>query len=481
MSGVDFSQTQGHILKGFNKPTLRLIFFRFGDDMSAIKKWLMTVSRAVPSTSELIKASKDLQTRRCEDPKYRPQDVWIHVSLSKSGVEKLGLQVPPSTGIYNRNDKEIAIEQGHKVTRDPFFEGMRYREDILRFSFERGLENWVEPFKSAVNYKVRKNGTEIDPVTDKKVEMGTEIDALFIVASDNEDDGDSYTLRLIEAATVVGSICLGLQIGRALENEQGKQVEHFGFRDGVSQPLVEGIDDEDIQTREIDRDKLRPEDFVLFDLTGGLEWANNGSFLAFRRLRQDVGGFWKFMRDNCVALSLTPEELAAKIVGRWKSGAPLAKHAHDPVDPEFSDYSDFSYSNDLCGCVTPSFAHIRITNPKDTNLRDAVPGTTHPMEALKENIQHRILRRAIPYGLPWAQNREQDADRGLLFMCFQRDLIEQFEHVQTSLYNSSNYPEPAPGATGLHNDIIRVLLKQEFKPGLEQWVTPTGGEYFFSP
>lgn len=60
-------------------------------------------------------------------------------------------------------------------------------------------------------------------------------------------------------------------------------------------------------------------------MSGNRQWTNDGSFMVFRRLSQDFEGFWKFMNDNCQKFGLTAEGLAAKFVGRWTSGAPLAK------------------------------------------------------------------------------------------------------------------------------------------------------------
>ena len=95
-----------------------------------------------------------------------------------------------------------------------------------------------------------------------------------------------------------GYNCLGLQIGDAILNKQGKQIEHFGFRDGVSQPLFEGIDDEEIDKRKIEEDIHDPKKFVLFGLKGNRAWANDGSFMVIRRLSQDFAGFWEFMNTK---------------------------------------------------------------------------------------------------------------------------------------------------------------------------------------
>ena len=224
MSFVDdiLSDVQGNVLKGFDKPHMRLIFFRFGNDKEVTKKWLSKLARQVPSTRDLIKAAKEADERKSSDPLYRRQDVWIHVSLSKSGIEKMDRQVPPSAWVYEHDgERSYVIDKNPDVTRHPFTEGMKSRAVSELGDIEDSApEKWIEPFRSA--------DTCVMPL------RGTEIDALIIVASDQQDDGDAYTMRLIEEATThIGAICLSLQIGTAFQNEVGKTVENFGFCDGI--------------------------------------------------------------------------------------------------------------------------------------------------------------------------------------------------------------------------------------------------------
>ena len=89
---------------------------------------------------------------------------------------------------------------------------------------------------------------------------------------------------------------------------------------------------------------FHPHFFVTSQLTDDLAWANNGSFYVFRKLEQDVDGFWAFMNKKGSDLGMLPEMLAAKLVGRWKSGAPLSRFPNgDPHIPEESEFNDFKY------------------------------------------------------------------------------------------------------------------------------------------
>lgn len=478
---VNLSEVQGNILKGFNKPNLRLLFFKFGDNVDKTREWLESIEKRIPSTFDLIQASKRLREERLKNPFYRPQDTWMHVSLSKSGVEALNLPYPPASHVYKGLGKKSPIEKPDpflkdaydpRRTYDPFYKGMKSRAEILGDEGKSAPEAWDEPYRSG------------------------KIDALLIVAADEEDDLGIATSQIIAEATYKELSCIGVEIGKSLENEQGKQVEHFGFRDGISQPLIRGVDKETIRkrgkkdVRYNNKDVFDPEDFVLFGLEGPLEWVNDGSFLVFRKLEQNVGGFWEFMKsayDDDV-IKIVPEELAAKLVGRWKSGAPLAQHdKYDPVAPDYSEENDFMYMknskkapvvvpDDPNGEKTLFFAHTRWANP-----RDWLPNSKQPPARNRiANAQHRILRRGIPYGPPWARDKERNTSdpRGLLFICYQRDISEQYQYIQNQLISNPPYLP----ATGPHIDIMRLMEPKGYsKPGLENWVTTKGGAYFFSP
>lgn len=497
MSVIDLSDVQGNILKGFNKPNVRLIFFKFGDPYTTMN-WLRDMAERIPNTIDLMNASQDLYERRRNDPNYEPQEMWFHISISETGIDKLGLEPPPSRGLYEGRGLNTKMYQPDPTMKyqDPFAQGMIARSIMLGDINDSHPRKWVEPYKS------RKP------------------DALFVVAGDQEDDVGLYTSRLIHEATKVGSVCVGLEIGKALENEQGKQVEHFGFRDGVSQPLIVGVDipasesqsmivGADNEDRKNNEDRFYPEDFVLFGFKDKLEpiwgYANNGSFLVFRRLRQYVPEFWQFMSECEGHLNQPPEQIAATIVGRWKSGAPLASYdSSDPVAPDFSDENDFVYlhnkdtrkvKDDPFGERTPTFSHVRLANPRDSKPRDMTHGQTSPVANTEEGAKHRILRRGIPYGPAWAkQNRKmnevnldqinREADRGLLFLCFQRDIEMQFEEIQKQWSFYENYPIREQGAAPVpdpHAELKRLLVEAGSKGGFERFVTTTGGGYFFSP
>jgi deferrochelatase/peroxidase EfeB len=154
--------------------------------------------------------------------------------------------------------------------------------------------------------------------------------------------------------------------------------EHFGFKDGISQPAVRGrisdAQDDFLTPRYVDPADPRaelfsapgsalvyPGQFVFgyqrqdhnsdggapFDPTIVPAWAKNGSYLVFRRLRQDVAAFRNEMSKQAEHLAKNPGfagttalALAAKLVGRWPSGAPLARSPQ--ADDEALGKNDFA-------------------------------------------------------------------------------------------------------------------------------------------
>jgi Dyp-type peroxidase family len=164
--------------------------------------------------------------------------------------------------------------------------------------------------------------------------------------------------------------------------------EHFGFQDGISQPGINGLNAPLPGQRTLD-----PGLFV-FGYTGApapppAPWIKNGSFMVFRRLNQRVPEFTQFLLDQAASLGTDPDLLSACLVGRWKSGAPLAlAPAQDDTgvasDPQQND--NFDFSDDQAERRCPFGAHIRKTNPRE----DLVPENTAV-------DLRRIIRQGIPF------------------------------------------------------------------------------------
>lgn len=151
--------------------------------------------------------------------------------------------------------------------------------------------------------------------------------------------------------------------------------EHFGYRDRLSQPVIEGTG---VEPTPGSGPPIKAGEFFLGypDEKGpasGLPQpeilSRNGSYVAYLRMQEHVGAFRDFLRGH----GETPEQqelIAAKLMGRWRSGAPLVL-ALDKDDPklgaDFQRNNDFNYANmDTYGYGCPLGAHIRRMNPRDT-------------------------------------------------------------------------------------------------------------------
>ncbi|MFC4721521.1 Dyp-type peroxidase [Geojedonia litorea] len=311
----------------------------------------------------------------------------------------------------------------------------------------------------------------------------------------------------------------GLEVSRNLDGLTLKDnKEHFGFRDGIAQPIIKGsgrtgpeyncVNPGEFILGYKNNYNVYPDSPTIFENQGDLnllppnparpgkkDLGKNGSYLIVRQMQQDVEGFWDFM-NGCTANkdgSINEHEsvkLASKMVGRWPSGAPLSKFP-DKDPGGASDENDFLYAkDDPKGAKCPFGSHLRRMNPRDSFERDS------PKESLLLSNRHRLIRRARLYGDPIIgspNNKKPKGEVGLYFNCFSADISRQFEFLQ---YTWSNYPK----IKQLYSDpdpIIGVVenpeegQEQQFTiqgepynktvKNLKRFVTIRGGAYFFFP
>ncbi len=281
--------------------------------------------------------------------------------------------------------------------------------------------------------------------------------------------------------------------------------EPFGFADGLSQPTIDGLGAAGRPADTIRAGEFLlgyPNEYGLYppspvlansdDPRGILaapgqrtrDLGRNGTYLVFRELRQDVDGFWAYLTDATKRPdgsrdAAAATRLAAKMVGRWPSGAPLVL-APDADDPSVATSNEFAYfTADRDGLRCPVGAHIRRANP-----RDSLPPKPGSDSSVAVGKRHRIVRR----GRERAPSVEgAPPDRGLHFLCLNASIRRQFEFIQGTWCDN-------PKFEGLYDDRDPIISAQsggsfrvpnvpvrERYTDLPSFVTVLGGAYLFLP
>lgn len=273
-------------------------------------------------------------------------------------------------------------------------------------------------------------------------------------------------------------------------------VEHFGFRDGISQPPIDGIASANntigggIPIND-GWQAIAPGEFLLGypgennqmePVPSPQELTKNGSFAVVRQLYQDVLKFRRYVAEQSTEKD-SATLLAAKMVGRWQSGQPLALNSDndDGLPPGGEgNLNDFRYRDDPSGLKCPRSAHIRRANPRDSldGLADI------------DVRRHRILRRGIPYGpqLPIDHYNDDGLERGLMFVAINASISRQFEFVQKQWVGDGEFiglqheSDPLIGPRRRSNTFTfaRRPVRRRLH-GLPEFITLRGGEYFFLP
>ena len=263
----------------------------------------------------------------------------------------------------------------------------------------------------------------------------------------------------------------------------------FGFRDSISQPAVEGSGVDPLPGEER---PIKAGEFILgYESENGqplgmpepAALGKNGTFVVMRKYNSRVGCFNAFLKAH----GETPEErelLAAKMFGRWRSGAPLtlSPDHDDPdlgADPQRNN--DFTFKEDPKGRVVPLGCHMRRLNPRDSELT-----------LLTDVNIHRIIRRSSTFGPVYSEDvaPEDDAegDRGLFFIFISARAYDTIEFMQQEWINRGNFVdlgEERDPIVGLHEDDGRFTIPQASArkriDGVQTFNVMKGGEYLFMP
>lgn len=441
---------QGNILKGHGRNFTCNLFLRFdSDQQQAARDFVHEIgARVTPALKQLEDADHFKRNKK-------DGGLFAAFFLSAAGYAALG-----------RND---ALPQTNNPS---FVAGLKARGEVLG-----------DPPPSVWN-----------------THFQDEIHAMLLIADNNEaarDNAHADFLALIGQSGGAVTL-LGEEEGRGMRNADGEGIEHFGYVDGRSQPLMLVEDVHEEKTRKGGIGKWNPEiplGQVLVPCPGGDD-SSFGSYFVFRKLEQNVRGFKKQEKELARFLGLTgdAEELAgAMVVGRFENGTPVVlSETEQPVPKPEGVENNFNFKHDVDGLKCPFASHIRKSNPRGESVDKIGP-------FVGNEKRHLMARRGITYGRRGAhpndpQIRFEDmptGDVGLLFMAYQSNIQDQFEFTQRTWVNNPDFVvagtgiDPVIGQNHAPNgqkwpDHWGQSLKAE-PFDFSRWVTLQGGEYFFAP
>ena len=375
-------------------------------------------------------------------PQTPTRDTWVSVALTFQGLKALGV---PQASLDSFSP--------------PFQQGMATRAKSLGDNGESSPEHWERPLGSG---------------------------EVHVVLTALSPDAAHLESAMERARRAYGELRGVAAIWRQDCHVRPNEREAFGFKDGIGHPAIEGSGIPSTNPHEL---PLKAGEFVLGypDEMGDTPsipqpeiLGRNGSYVVFRKLHQRVAAFRRYLKEN----SSSPEAeelLAAKMMGRWRSGAPLAlcpMHDNPELGEDGRRNNDFLFrENDPIGYKTPCGSHIRRMNPRDADIAGVAR-------------IHRMIRRGTSYGpeLPDGVLEDDGVDRGLMFAFVGAHLGRQFEFVQSEWMNDGGFfggtveRDPVAGAGNDAGtfDIPRRPLRMRLQ-GLPRFVVTRGGEYCFLP
>jgi deferrochelatase/peroxidase EfeB len=522
---LDLSDIQGHVIRAYGRysfPHARFFFLRILDAAAGRR---------------FVEALRPLVTTGAPWPE-KPK-VTVNVAFSFYGLHALGLpartlQAMPFEFIEGMRarahilgDRDPTRTEGDQAAWDAAWDPIWRENDPLR----------GEPVHVWVGFNAQGIPGTDRPVPELEARCGWLRDLcaelgqkVRIIARNGAGGADEYQ----PATAIFRTLPDGSRVPTPLE--------HFGFADGIGDPVFEGqMPAAEMRERVVGRGKwmgrktgwqpLATGEFVLGHVDEAQElpptappasFMRNGTFMAYRKLHQNVGAWRRYMADQArlfarvmgVPQAEAQVTLAAKIVGRWPDGIPLAKAGSfaawraerarlgfdDPAtgaDAQIRylrspEASDFRYAADMQGFDAPGGCHLRRVNTRDylDPLND--PAGENPDATSQLNKRRRILRRGLPYGAPDLDAGDDATEQGVAMMALCASLFRQFEFIQQQWiaygldFNQGNLTCPLTGDHRTHDRFVIPSRPDSGQPPflmtrLPNFVETRGGEYFFLP
>lgn len=472
---LDLDEIQGNSIAGFNKDFQTHLYLRF-DGSARAKKWIAELAPYLSTVRE-VQAFNQLYRRMRMRRRSRPRGfvaTWINIAFSADGIRKL----------RGAADVDQFLDEAFK-------EGLAPRSAALGDPTD-GSDG--DPAHWLVGGTTNNADAVVIVASDDAAKLALEVDVLE--RSIGATNGAVAVIYKIEGAVLPGEL-----IGH----------EHFGFKDGISQPVARGrksaMADDFFVPRLVDPtdpqqmkptapERSAPGDILIWPgqfvfgyptqdsshprRPGGViplqpAWIKNGSYVVVRRLRQDVAAFRKFVAAEAKRLAALPgfagmtgDRLGALLVGRWRSGAPLMRSpAADSPQIAADGFANnhFAYSSPSKalkmrnGYVDP-FTQAGTDDagavcPFAAHIRKVNPrdGSTE-QGGRNDTFTRTILRRGIPFGPALSLDEKKadpaKGDRGLVFVSYQTSIERQFEFLTTTWVNSPDKPQAGKG----HDPII---------------------------
>lgn len=500
---LDLLDIQGNIIRAYGRfgyPVARYVFFNIRHSARA-REFVGAMTERVTTAVEWG-----------EGPGQIKQPDWtVNIAFAYQGLKQLELPRASLSGFSPE-----------------FISGMKDRRDILGDDGPSSPENW-DPIW-AENRKNRDRDVHLFIALNARSPVLLEEgyawltgvvkqyrDGVAILSGHRGEHGALYDYQDVKAV---------------MENGQPTAKEHFGYTDGIGDPVFEGAPNYDLNVRGRGKQlgdgswaPLATGEFLLGHIDEAREYppapepillSRNGTYMVYRKLHENVATFDAYLEEQGRKYPGGKELLAAKFVGRWRdNGAPLVKapdaESKQKFDAEFEAadqagkdklLSDFTFDDDMSGAKCPFSSHIRRINPRASlqMVKGSKPGSMiFNKDAFDTpgalSNRRRILRRGLPYGEVKDRSRD-DGNHGIVIMMLNADINRQFEFVQQEWINYGNdfqegsdkeillgnhnaddkFPSKAVLQVDPNSDQAPYILSK-----IPRFIETRGGEYFFVP